>query len=249
MYELLIVGSVTAGAAVFRGLTGFGYALIAALGLAADVPASSMVPFIIINDLLLTAFTIADRGRSPIDWHVTRLILVAGIIGALGGSAIAAVMDEALARVLVSVVVVLAAVAALVHKPPTWLAHRSLGFLIGCVTGFLLGAFAVGGPLIVVWLLAGGTRKQAVRGTLAVYFGVVDFFSLGGRVALGTLGEDLPRLLITYCPLTLAGFALGYFIARRLPGDSWHRISTIGLVIIALVGAGQTVYAFMTMPI
>lgn len=247
MYETLIIGGVTAGAGLFRGLTGFGYALIAALGLAADMPASSIVTFIIINDLVLTICTFADRGRSPIDWPVTRLIIVSGIVGALGGSALAAVMDESFARAMVSAVVVFAAVAALIQKPPAWLAHSWIGFLTGFITGLLLGAFAVGGPLIVVWLLAGGTRKAAVRGTLAVYFGVIDFFSLAGRVALGTLGNDLPRLLMTYCPLTLAGFLLGYLVSRRLPADSWHKISMIGLVLIALAGIFQTVYAFMTM--
>ena len=46
-----------------------------------------------------------------------------------------------------------------------------------------------------------------------------------------------------YCPLTLAGFGLGYFLSHRLPPEVWTRVSAIGLVIIATVGFIQTLYA------
>ena len=69
--ESLLIGAITVGAAAFRGVTGFGYALVAALGFAGLFAPAQMVPFIIINDLVLTAFTVIDRGRSPIDWRYT----------------------------------------------------------------------------------------------------------------------------------------------------------------------------------
>jgi uncharacterized protein len=243
--DAVIIALVTTGAAAFRGMTGFGYALVAALGFAGSFSPTAMVPFILINDLMLTGFTVVDRDRSPIDWPVTRRLLLAGLCGALCGSFLVPYLADDLARLLVSATIVLAACTALVHQPPAWLANRMLGLVIGFVVGVLLSAFAVGGPLIAAWLLAGGTRREMMRGTLAVFFGVVDLFTLASRAYLGGLGGDLPHLLLLYSPLTLAGFGLGYFLSHRLPPEVWTRVSAIGLVIIAAVGFIQTLYTLV----
>ena len=241
--DAFIIGAVTLGAGAFRGVTGFGYALVAALGFASLFSPTAMVPFILINDLMLTAFTMADRGRSPIDWPVARRLLAAGLCGALCGSFIVPYLDDDLARLMVSATIVLAACTAMMHQPPAWLANKVLGLVMGFVVGVLLATFAVGGPLVAAWLLAGGTRRETMRGTLAVFFGVIDLFALASRTAMGSLGEDLPRLLLVYCPMTLAGFAVGYFLSHRLPQHVWARASGVGLVVIAIVGFGQTLYA------
>lgn len=241
--DAFIIGAVTIGAAAFRGVTGFGYALVAALGFAGFFSPTQMVPFIIINDLVLTAFTVIDRGRSPIDWPVTRMLVVAGLCGTVVGSLLAAELDGDVARALISATIVLAACTALIHEPPAWLARKGLGVLLGFLTGVLLSAFAVGGPLIAAWLLAGGVKRDHMRGTLAVYFGVVDLFTLLGRASMGAIDSHLLWMLLIYSPLTLLGFLAGYFLSHRLPASVWGRVAAIGLVIIAIVGFIQTIYA------
>jgi uncharacterized membrane protein YfcA len=243
--DAYIIAAVTMGAAAFRGVTGFGYALVAALGFASLFPPTQMVPFIIINDLVLTGFTVIDRGRSPIDWPVARIILAAGLLGALGGSLMAAHLNGDAARIAISATVMLAACTALIREPPAWLANRGLGVLLGFVTGILLSAFAVGGPLIAAWLLAGGVRRSHMRGTLAVYFGVIDVFTLASRAVMGVVDSHLLYLLAIYCPITFAGFIAGYFLSHRLPAAVWDRVAGIGLVVIAVVGFAQTIYALV----
>jgi uncharacterized membrane protein YfcA len=239
----IVIAAVTIGAAAFRGMTGFGYALVAALGFAGIFSPVAMVPFILINDLMLTAITIFDRGRSPIDWPVARLLLVSGLCGALCGNYLSVFLEDDLARLLVSATIVLAACTALIHNPPAWLANKVLGVVIGAVVGLLLAVFAVGGPLVAAWLLAGGSRRENMRGTLAVFFGVIDLFTLASRTIMGRLGDDLPHLLLVYMPMTFIGFGAGYLLSHRLPAHVWGRVSGVGLVIIAIVGFAQTLYA------
>ena len=244
--DAFLIGAVTMGAAAFRGVTGFGYALVAALGFAGMFAPTQMVPFIIINDLVLTAFTVIDRGRSPIDWPVTRIIVAAGLAGTVCGSLLAAHLDGDLARALISATIVLAACTALIHQPPAWLAHKGLGVLLAFLTGILLSAFAVGGPLIAAWLLAGGVKRDHMRGSLAVYFGMVDIFTLLGRASMGAFDSHLFHMLLIYSPLTLIGFLAGYYLSHRLAAKAWDRVAGIGLVIIAIVGFVQTIYALVS---
>lgn len=242
--ETLAIAAVTIGAGAFRGLTGFGYAMVAALGLSAAfmLPAVS-VPFILFNDLMLTGFTLLDRKHGAVDWAAARILLLSGLIGAICGGWVASHLDQNAARILVAGFVMLAACVALIRNPPRWLARRTFGLGFGFAVGLLLSAFAVGGPLAAAWLLAGGTQRSHIRGTLAVFFGAIDFISLVSRVIFGTIDSRLPELLIFYCPLTMIGFGVGYLISRRVTSSAWHRISSGGLVLIAVVGLCQALFA------
>lgn len=240
--DFVFNGAVTAGAAAFRGITGFGYALIAAIGLAGGLAPQVLVPLILINDLVLTGLILMDRNHGAVDWPVARRLLASGCVGALCGGYLASFLDEGTTRLLISGIVFLAALVAMVHEPPKWLAHRWLGIVSGVIVGALLAAFAVGGPLVAAWLLAGGTRRETTRGTLAVFFGAVDLFSIISRFLLGQVGEGLFSLLILYLPLTLIGYAIGQWIGPRLSPLAWRRISAGGLLLIAIAGALQTLH-------
>lgn len=242
--ETLAIAMITIGAGAFRGVTGFGYAMVASLGLSAAfvLPAIS-VPFILFNDLLLTGFTLFDRKHVLVDWAAARILLLSGLLGALCGGWLAAHLDQNAARVMVAGFVMLAACVALIRNPPSWLATRPFGLGFGFIVGLLLAAFAVGGPLAAAWMLAGGTRRSHIRGTLAVFFGTIDFVSLVSRMVTGSIDRQSFALLLFYCPLTLLGFGVGYLMSRRVSPDTWHRISSGGLVLIAIVGLGQALLA------
>ncbi|MDQ1196931.1 sulfite exporter TauE/SafE family protein [Agrobacterium sp. SORGH_AS 787] len=244
--EMAAIAAVTIIAGAFRGVTGFGYAMVAALGLTAALMApQSSVPFILFNDLVLTAFTLGDRKIGAVDWKAARLLLASGFCGAFFGGWSAAHLDEETARILVAAIVMLAACVALIRNPPAWLAGRVFGVFFGFAVGLLLSAFAVGGPLAAAWLLAGGTQRSHVRGTLAVFFGAIDLVSLASRVFLGEVDPQLPWLIATYLPATLVGFAVGYIVSRRLQPHVWHRFSSGGLVTIAIIGLIQAVFALV----
>jgi uncharacterized membrane protein YfcA len=242
--ETWAIAAVTIGAGAFRGVTGFGYAMVAALGLfAAFMQPTLSVPFILFNDLMLTGFTLLDRKHGAVDWAAARILLLSGLTGAMCGGWLASHLDQNAARLLVAGFVMLAACVALIRNPPRWLARQPFGLCFGFAVGLLLSAFAVGGPLAAAWLLAGGTQRTHVRGTLAVFFGAIDFISLVSRVTLGTIDSRLPGLLIFYCPLTLIGFGVGHMISRRVSPSSSYRISSGGLVLIAVVGLCQAILA------
>ena len=239
--ELLITGIAVIIAAGFRGITGFGYALVAAIGLSSSFSPSTMIPLILINDLVITGLILGNRKHGAIDRKVTPMLLLTGFIGALGGSFLASYMDETTIKLALSVVVCLSALLAMVHEPPRWLGHPILGIVAGLLVGLLMASFAVGGPLLAIWLLAGGTRREYSHGTLAVFFGAVDLFALISRIILGQIDPGLPVLLLTYMPLTLLGYAAGHWIGLRLDHVTWRRVAATGLILIAVIGAAQTI--------
>ena len=238
--SMILFGGVTFIAAAFRGVTGFGYALIAALGLLFLPSPAAGIPFILISDLLLTFFLLLDREQGRVDWAVSGLLLAMGFAGALCGSLIAAGLDDETARVLVAVTIFVAACVALGREPPPWLRHRAIGAGLAFVVGVLLAAFAVGGPLIAAWLLAGGRDRRTIKGTLAVFFGAVDALSLAGRAMVGAIDPGVVGLLATYMGPTLAGYAAGRLLSARIGFDGWRRLASGGLLAVAVAGLIQT---------
>ncbi|SNY91350.1 hypothetical protein SAMN04515647_1569 [Cohaesibacter sp. ES.047] len=243
--EMLIPALAIFVAAAFRGITGFGFALIAAIGLSSTLAPNNMIPTILINDLLLTGLILSNRKTGAVDWSITPILLICGALGALFGGLLAGLIDPTTTKLLVAVVVCMSALLGMVHEPPRWLAHRLLGASAAFVVGVLLAAFAVGGPLIAVWLLAGGTRRETTLGTLAVFFGAVDLFSVTSRLALDQYGNDLPLMLLYTLPITLVGYGAGHLIGSRLSHQIWRRVSSIGLILIALAGALQTLAVWL----
>jgi uncharacterized protein len=241
--SLFVFGGISFLAAAFRGLTGFGFALIAALGLFAFPSPSEGVSFILLADLVLTILLLLDRDHGRVDWPITRMLLAMGFLGALGGTLLVVHLDAETSKQLVAGAVFLAACLAMVRHPPHWLRHTALGAVIACVVGALLAAFAVGGPLVAAWLLARGSDQRMLKGTLAVFFGAVDAVSLLARALLGGLGPDLPGHLALYGLPTCAGFALGRALSTRISFETWRRLSAGGLVAIAAAGLVQTVLA------
>ncbi len=243
---IALIGALSGGAALFRGLTGFGYALAATVALTGLLPPGVLVPFVVVNDLILTLLTLGDWRKSPPDRGVGGMLVVTGLIGAPLGSVLAGFLDPTTAKVFVSVAVAIAAMVALLPRPPVWLAARPFGIAIGLVVGVMLGAFAVGGPLIAAWLLAGGTEARRVRGTLAIYFGVVDAMSLTSRALLGELGAEF-GLMLAYAALpTFAGFGGGLLLSHRLSPETWRRIAAFSLTLIAVAGLLQALRALMS---
>ena len=245
LFGMLLPGLAIIVAAAFRGVTGFGYALIAAIGLSSSLQPNAMIPIILINDLLLTGLILTNRKQGSADWSITPMLLGCGFLGGDQWRASLRLLgcdhhqaDRGRYRLSVG------RFWGMVHNPPRWIAHRALGASAAFAVGVLLAAFAVGGPLIAVWLLAGGTRRETTLGTLAVFFGAVDLFSIASRLSLGQFDSDLPLMLLYTLPLTLVGYGIGYLIGGRLSLPLWRRVSSVGLILIAIAGAIQTLATF-----
>lgn len=192
--------AVTLLAAAFRGVTGFGYALSAALGLATfDTPMAG-VSFILFADLLLTVALLLDREQGEVDWSVTAPLLLFGFFGSLCGSLLAAHLDQATSRLLISAAMVVTAFIAMMRTPPRWLGSTALGAVFAFIVGATLAAFAVGGPLIAGWMLARGYDRRVLKGTLAVFFGAVDAWSLVSRGMFGALDSGILDTISTRFP-------------------------------------------------
>jgi len=239
--ELILSGMVVAVAALFRGVTGFGFALLAALGLSTLLAPATATPVILIIDIVLTGLILRDFDRAKVDWRACTILLTFGLLGAVLGPYVAFSLDDQTIRIATNLAIAVAALVAMLHHPPKWMGHFVIGALLACSVGILMSGFAVGGPLVAAWLLAGGTQNVRVRNTLAIYFGSVDVLGFITRAVSGMLPDDFIALVLPLLLIAVIAYFPGEMIYRRLSAAVWRRVCAISLVIIAIIGFVQTI--------
>jgi len=240
--ELILPGLVVAIAALFRGVTGFGFALLAALGLSSLLPPQTATPIILLIDIAITLLILRDFDRAKVDWRAGAILLVFGLIGAVVGPYVAVSLDDQTARIATNLAIVLAAFVAMLHHPPKWMGHFIIGAVLAFIVGIMMSGFAVGGPLAAAWLLAGGTQDVRVRNTLAIYFGAVDALGFATRAGAGMLPDGFLLLAAPLLIVAVLAYFPGEMIYHRLSSILWRRVCAISLVLIAFIGITQTVF-------
>lgn len=239
--ELILSGMVVAVAALFRGVTGFGFALLAALGLSTVIAPAKATAIILLIDIVLTGLILRDFDRNKVDWRACTILLTFGLVGAVIGPYVAFAMDDQTIRIATNLAVAVAALVAMLHQPPKWMGHFVIGALLACSVGILMSGFAVGGPLVAAWLLAGGTQDVRVRNTLAIYFGSVDVLGFLTRAVSGMLPDDFIALALPLLLIAVIAYFPGEMIYRRMSAALWRRVCATSLVIIAIIGFVQTI--------
>ena len=154
-------------------------------------------------------------------------IVVAGIIGALIGGWVLAMLDIAEYKDIFGIAVLVAIIALTVggmFRMPFRMPRASI---LGPICGFLVGLFitgiGVGGPLLVLFFISQGWGRQGTRASMALYF-----IFMGTALIVGYGLNDLytpartTLLLASIAPAILAAL-LGDRIAKSLTDVVWRR--------------------------
>ena len=154
-------------------------------------------------------------------------IVVVGIIGALIGGWVLAMLDIAEYKDIFGIAVLVVIIALTVggmFRMPFRMPRASI---LGPVCGFLVGLFitgiGVGGPLLVLFFISQGWGRQGTRASMALYF-----IFMGTALIVGYWLNDLytpartTLLLASILPAILAAL-LGDRIAKSLTDVVWRR--------------------------
>lgn len=115
-----------------------------------------------------------------------------------------------------------------------WPWPRATGPAVGLVVGVLIISTGVGGPLLVMFLLAQGWNRHVLRVSLALYFVFMELAGIAGFVVGGLYTPDRLTILAAVLVPCLIGFWLGNSLAYRM-NDMIFRRAVIGLILIASV--------------
>jgi uncharacterized membrane protein YfcA len=220
-------------AALARGFSGFGAALIF-LPLAATVVEPKIAsPLLLITDAVLALGFIPNAFRTA-DKREVSIMGVGAAVGIPVGTVLLVRMDPVHIRWAV-VVLATAMLALLVsgwryRGKPT----APLTFGVGAFAGVGSGAAQVGGPAVIAYWLGSTTPPTIIRANIILYFAISTAIAIVSYFFGGVLTLVVFKLCLVVGPV----YALGLFIGARLFGiadESVFRRICYALIVVAVV--------------
>lgn len=236
MGELSLLQILVALFAAFAGST-----VLASLGFGIGMVAT---PFLLLVLGPQTAVVMLNAVSVPITgllvWQTRRdlrlkeslPIAALGFAGALVGAYVLSTSGERVLRLSIVVLIMLLAAATVFN--PAALKDRIpypkiVGGIIGFFVGLMLGSLAIGGPLLVLFVLSQGWDRRRIRAFLSLYLFVIMLTATVGYIPTGLFTQE--RLLLALSALTpvLLGFWLGSRLAGRMNEELFRRVA-IGVI-------------------
>ena len=220
-------------AALARGFSGFGAALIF-LPLAATVTDPKIAsPLLLITDAVLALGFIPNAFRTADKREVGTMGLGAAI-GVPLGTFVLVHTDPLVIRWAVVVLASLMLALLISGWRYTGTPTRPLTFGVGAFAGFCGGAAQVGGPAVITYWLGSHSPPAIVRANIILYFAISTALAIVSYSVGGLLTMTVFKLALVVAPV----YALGLFIGSRLFGvadESIFRRICYALIVIAVV--------------
>ena len=220
-------------AALLRGFTGFGFGLAAVPLLSLALPPAKVVPFVVVLQVIVGVSGLRVA-RRQCDWQAVRALSPGLVLGIPIGLMVLTAFSANSVRLAIGLVI-LASVLLLwrgARLPEQ--GSRLLAVVIGLVAGVMSGLASMGGPPIVVYLLALSHAATVVRATSIVYFMLASMLSLALMALKGLVDREILLWSIASVPVLLAGsYAGSWGFQRSRPHH--HRITAqLTLIVLAV---------------
>ena len=231
--DLAIAVATLLVAGLIRGFSGFGSAMVNApllsllWGPTIGVPVATLVEFV-------PAVQLTPRAIPHAQWRTVWLMGIPALILIPAGSWLLITLPSDIVRRVV-------AAAVLVLVITLWSGWRYKGkrtalisTAVGAVSGLLSGTTGIGGPPVILYLMAGGDRPIVLRANMIGYFTIV---LIGMAITFAFLGLFGP-VVLWRTGFLVVPFVVGIFVGARLfPFASERTFRNIAL---AVLGASSS---------
>lgn len=237
IYSLLAAMAGVLFASILRGFTGFGFGLAAVPLLSLVLPPAEVVPLVVTLQVVIGIGGL--RAAWPhCDWRAVWALVPGLVCGVPIGLVILTLLPPNPVRFTIGAVIAFSVwlIQRGVRMPPnpSWIVSG----LVGLISGVISGLASMGGPPVVVYMLALGHTAMRMRSTAIIYFmlaGVVSFIPMA---ATGLITRDILVWTAGSLPVLFVGSRIGTWAFHRARPHH-HRmvaLATLSVLAILLIG-------------
>ncbi|RUT77655.1 sulfite exporter TauE/SafE family protein [Ancylomarina longa] len=228
--QIILCTIVILSAAIIKGMTGFGFALLAVPFLSLLFPMQVLVPAMSLFNLI-TSIVILFKLQEKIKAYYFIPMFIASLGGIpLGVYALEYVSSDTL-RLITGILVVLFSLKMLGKVK---LAKRFKGLPIvfaGFISGILNSSISVGGPPLVIAMNRKGYQKNKFRGVFAWFSTFSAFFTTAAFVMKGMIESESINLALFCLPILFFGTHVGAKFSGKIDAEKFRKM-VIGINII-----------------
>jgi len=229
-------------AAIVRGYTGFGFSALVVASLTLFLPPAEVIPVVLLMEIVASIGMLPSVWKD-VRWKAISILLIGIVIGAPLGVYLLGNVSEVLARIIISIIILVASAALLWGYSFKGSGNAPTTVGTGVLAGIVNGIGAAGGLPIVLFFLASGAAAAATRASLVALIFAIDAYTTVLTVSSGLVDSvTLKRLAIFLLPLLL-GVLVGSRQFIRANPESFKRLTLALLIVLALVGLLKSVFS------
>jgi uncharacterized protein len=238
IYGLIATMAGVTAAAVLRGFTGFGFGLAAVPLLSLALPPARVVPLVVTLQVIIGVAGLR-AAVAACDWRAVRLLLPGLLLGLPAGLLLLTALPPDPVRLAIG----------LVTGFFVWLLRRGLrlppnpsrlaSFGVGLVSGIINGLASMGGPPIVVYLMALGHTAARMRATAMVYFMLAGCLLFIPMAARGLITRDTLIWTAASPPVLFAGSRIGTWAFHKAEPRHHRTVALVTLSVLAVLLIGR----------
>lgn len=225
----VLIGAI---AGVIRGITGFGGAMVMSPPLALLLGPLATVPVVLLLESVAAAPMLVQL-RHLVRWRVIGpIIAMACLTVPLGTYALVTADPLVMRRVIAGVVIVFSLL--LLRGWRYAGKHRlATGLGLGAVSGTMVGATSMGGPPVILYLLAGPDPIDTTRANLTYFVGAISLAGVAVLALNGVLGAQGLWLAAMLAPGYYLGMVAGIRLFSRFNDTRFRRFTLFFMMAVA----------------
>jgi uncharacterized protein len=238
IYSLVLTMAGVLAASVLRGFTGFGFGLAAVPLLSLALPPAEVVPLVITLQVVIGVAGL--RAASVLcDWRSVRLLTPGLIVGVPIGLLILTTLPPNPVRLAIGGVIAFSVwlIYRGVRLPPN--PSRLVSFGVGLFSGIISGLASMGGPPIIVYLLAVGHTATRMRATAIVYFMLSGIVSFVPMTVEGMITRDILIWTAASLPVLFGGSRLGTWAFTKAEPRHHRMVALVSLSALSVLLIGR----------
>lgn len=230
-----IITPVVALAALVRGYAGFGFTVIAVVGMNVYLSPQQSIPIVLGLDVLCS-IGLWRQARRQADVATFKVLTFGSLIGIPIGLSLLILIPEEILKLLICIAILIFALVLVfdfrLRSAETMWTKLSFGLASGMGTA---GA-SVGGPMIVCYMLSSSLSPSTQRATMILFFIVSETLALIALFFSGLVDGQVLTLLLSLLLPTLIMVRVGQWGFNRYPPKSLKHFALPIMSMVAILG-------------
>ena len=186
---------------------------------------------VVVNSVSLALFVlIVAQNRAELPVRRVAPWALAGLAGVPVGVLVLKDSDSGLLKIAITTVTIALTLVVAFNVRARLPSGTLAGLVVGFIVSVTLNALGIGGPIMALYALSQKWSRNAVRGSLSLYFLFVETAGVIGYGFAGLLTtERIVLILIVVFPVIL-GFWLATWLVRRMNDVVFRRVTVVAII-------------------
>lgn len=234
IFVLAIVLTIIFLSTLVRSTFGFGNALVAMPLLVLVIGVMEATPLVALAGLIIALIMIIREWRELV-WKDTLVLLISSLVGLPLGLLLLTAFPENVVRTILGVILIGFGFYNLLGIQLPVLENPALAVPFGFLAGILGGAYNANGPLVVIYGVMRGWKKEAFRASLQGFFFVSSLMIVAGHALTGFWSRQILSAFFISLPAVVLAVFLGEMIAKKITQDYFNRVIYIFLILMGIL--------------